>query len=156
MSKIFDGDDRAQELGYADFQAFLTLHPKKTRKLKAWNGQKANAPVIQAHINGGRWSVTCWCGQYSYASPKFGFHWCLSCGNKSIGAAVPVVFPEEAERAEIERILLLRPVQDGLSTEPTQAAMQAIALVPGLRRDWYAGQSIDWLMEENLANGVLS
>lgn len=160
--KIYDGDDRAKELGYADYESFLAQHPIKARrgllapKLKAWNGKVADEPAIQAHINGGRWSVTCWCGAHSYVALRRPIHWCLSCGNGEIGAAVPVIVPDDVERTEIERVLLLRPVQAGLASQPTQAAMQAVALVPGLRRDWYPGQSVDWLMEINLANGVLS
>ena len=160
--KIYDGDDRASELGYADYESFLIQHPLKARrgllapKLKAWNGKVVNGPAIQAHINGGRWSVTCWCGAHSYIALRRPIHWCMSCGNGEIGAAVPVIVPDDVERAEIERVLLLRPVQSGLSNQPTQAAAQAIALVPGLRRDWHPGQSLDWLIEINLANGVLS
>ena len=160
--KIYDGDDRARELGYPDYESFLIRHPQAQKrgflapKLKPWNGKVADGPAIQAHINGGRWSVTCWCGAYSYVSCRRPVHWCMSCGNGAIGAAVPVIMPDESERAEIERLLILRPVQAGLSTQPTQAATQATPLVPGLRRDWYPGQSIAWLIEINIANGVLS
>ncbi|PKN93023.1 MAG: hypothetical protein CVU44_11365 [Chloroflexi bacterium HGW-Chloroflexi-6] len=162
MEKLLDGDDRAKEMGYPDYESFLTQHPLRARRgllgprLKPWNGKVADAPVLQAHISGGRWMVQCWCGAYSYVAVRRPIHWCMACGNGAINAALPVELPGEAERAEIERILLLRPVQAGMSGEPTQAAMQANPLVPGLRRDWFPGQSVDWLMEINTANGVQS
>lgn len=159
--KIYDGDDKALEMGFADFESWLTQYPAKARgkgilartSLEAWNGRVTDGPVLQAHVSGGRWLVTCWCGAHSYTSRRRPIHWCMSCGNGEISAAVPVQLPEEL--AEIERVLLLRPVQAG-PNRGTQAAMQAIPLVPGLRRDWFPGQSVDWLMEINLANGVLS
>lgn len=157
--RILDGDDKAREMGFPDFESFITQFPERQRgffkpRLKAWNGRTVDAPVAQAHISGGRWMAQCPCGAYSYVCRRRPIHWCMACGNGEIGAALPVAFPDDAD--EIERVLLLRPVQPGYSDQPTQAAMQAVPLVPGLRRDWFPGQSADWLMEINLANGVLS
>ena len=156
--KIYDGDDKAREMGYPDFESFVTLFPQKRRglvpsRLKAWNGKTVDTPSVQAHISGGRWMVQCPCGAYSYVCRRKPIHWCMVCGNDGIGAAVPVIFPDDAD--EIEQILLQRPVQVGYSDQPTQAAMQAVPLVPGLRRDWFPGQSVAWLITINQAHGVL-
>lgn len=160
MDKIYDGDDKAKEMGFPDFESWLIQFPQKQRgfgkaRLKAWNGKAADdKPAVYAHISGGRWMAQCPCGAYSYVCRRRPIHWCMVCGNGTLGAAVPVIFPDDAD--EIERILLLRPVQAGYSDAPTQAAMQALALVPGLRRDWFSGQSLDWLIEKNRENGVVN
>jgi len=155
--RILDGDDKAREMGYPDYESWVTLFPQKRRGLlpsglKAWNGKTVDGPAMQAHISGGRWMVQCPCGAYSYVCKRRPIHWCMVCGNGEIGAAVPVVFPDDAD--EIARVLLLRPVQPGYSEQPTQAAMQAVPLVPGLRRDWFPGQSVEWLAGVNQQNGV--
>jgi hypothetical protein len=159
MDKIFDGDDKAKEMGYPDYESFLTLFPQKRRgmlapRLKGWNGKTDGVhPGLAAHISGGRWLVACpGCGAYSYVTRRKPIHWCMSCGNGEIGEAVKVIFPADADA--IEAALLARPVQAALGGPGTQAAMQAVSLVPGLRRDWFPGQSVDWLVDENRENGL--
>jgi hypothetical protein len=160
--KIFDGDDRAHVYGFINFEAFLAGYSQKrngffrTNVIKNWNGMIAEGPSVYAHINGARWSIQCFCGQYSYVTPRHPIHWCLRCGNKAVGEkAVPVVFPDETTRIEIERLLLLRPVQPSASDDPMMAASEAIPLIPGLRRDWYPGQTPEFLDMKNRENGIL-
>lgn len=64
---------------------------------------------VQAHINFGRWGVQCPdCPGHEDADPAEPVFFCLSCGND--GYFCQVIFPEN--RAEIESILLARPIQN--------------------------------------------
>jgi hypothetical protein len=159
--KIFDGQDRAHAYGFINFEAFLRGYPNKQRGfggkivLKAWNGKTGTHPELRAHISGGRWSVQCWCRAYSYVTHTHPIHWCMVCGNEIAGnVAVPVIFPEETERKEIEQLLLARPMQPGASEDELAASREALPLVPGLYRDWYPGQSVEFLAQLNRENGI--
>lgn len=86
--------------------------------------------TVQAYINYGRWVVKCPdCAGCEDADPGEPIFFCLSCGQD--GYFKSVVFPED--RAEIEAALLARPVEN---------------------RNWEPGESVDYLLMENIENGV--
>jgi hypothetical protein len=104
-------------------------------------------------LNGGRWLVRCYCNNISVVSPSWPYHWCLVCGNVESGqAAISVAFP--LERQAIEAALLARPLQLSKNADPMMASADAYPLIPGLRRDWYPEQTLDFLLELNKANGL--
>lgn len=59
-----------------------------------------------ALVNHGYWQVRCECGNYPSTSPDIPIAVCCQCGEVR-----RPVFPPDAERAEIEAILLARPPQ---------------------------------------------
>jgi len=69
-------------------------------------------PVV-ARIWQGQWIADCECNGASFVDPDEPVFFCFSCGNRANGSKPrPVKFPPEAERLEIERLLLERPVDD--------------------------------------------
>lgn len=158
MKKIMDAHDRAYDQGYRSYQEYLEKLPAQRPQLKykAWNGQINQADDgLRAYINGGRWLVRCHCNNISVVTPRWPFHWCLVCGNAQSGqAAIPVHFPSEPERHAIEKALLARPIQLSKNSQEMMAVVDAYPLIPGLRRDWYPGQTVEFLLKLNEANGL--
>ncbi len=120
--KIFDGTDRAKELGFETFDELIIgfsnmmieklMHAGlkiEAAKVKRWNGSsnESASPAI-AYINGGRWLGTCpICGSTEYVASIRPILFCHTCHNDDIQqAARPVVFPPEAEKILIELTLL--------------------------------------------------
>jgi hypothetical protein len=114
------------------------------------------APVY-ARIWQGQWIADCECKGASFVDPEEPVFFCFSCGNRAHGELPrPVIFPEKAERMEIERLLLERPVDDlaGLTDMERAGMAKPLLFVQDgeralpLTRSWEPGQSIDDLMRE--------
>jgi hypothetical protein len=68
---------------------------------------------VSARIWQGQWIADCECRSASFVDPDEPVFFCFGCGNRANGQKPrPVIFPPEAERKEIERLLLERPVDD--------------------------------------------
>lgn len=87
---------------------------------------ESDAPIA-AHVGCGAWRVKCACGEAPPADPDWRLACCSGCG--TIHTAV--TFP--AERAQIEELLLARPMHG--------------------HRNWQAGESIADLVAEQHAHG---
>lgn len=69
-------------------------------------------PVV-ARIWQSQWIATCECNTAMFVDPDEPIFFCFGCGNRLNGKRPrPVIFPPTAERKEIERLLLERPVED--------------------------------------------
>lgn len=80
--------------------------------IKGLDAKPIGAPVI-ARIWQGQWIADCECNGACFVDPDEPIFFCFSCGNRANGQKPrPVIFPPEAERKEIERLLLERPVDD--------------------------------------------
>lgn len=67
---------------------------------------------VHARIWQGQWIADC-CNASCFVDPHEPVFFCFQCGNRANGGKPrPVIFPPEAERLEIERLLLERPVDD--------------------------------------------
>ncbi len=84
---------------------------------------------LHAYVNLGRWVCDCECGAGNATDPDWGLALCFDCG-----AMHPVIFPRADERAEIERLLLARPLSRN--------------------RNWIPGESIAELAADNLVHDV--
>lgn len=120
QTKIFNGTDRARELGFDSFDELITgfstmLIAKlmqsglksKAGKVKLWDGSVNEAALSAiAYINGGRWLATCpVCWSTEHVAPDRPILFCHTCHNEDIKqAARPVAFP--ADRLQIEQTLL--------------------------------------------------
>lgn len=85
--------------------------------IKDLDREPIGVPVL-ARIWQGQWIASCECNGASFVDPDEPVFFCFSCGNRANGNKPRrVIFPPEAERVEIERLLLERPVDDlaGLS-----------------------------------------
>lgn len=104
-------------------------------------------PVL-ARIWQGQWIADCECGGAGFVDPDEPKFFCFGCGNRAHGNRVrPVTFPPAEIRMEIERLVLLRPVNDvaGL-TDLERAGLAKPLLHAGkiaLARNWNPGQSIE-------------
>lgn len=116
---------------------------------------------VQARIWQGQWIADCECGSASFVDPDEPVFFCFGCGNRiNASKPRPVLFPAEAERLEIERLLLERPVDDmaGL-TDNERAGMARPVLhvedqhgrVRPLVRAWDPGQTLADLRAEQEA-----
>lgn len=113
---------------------------------------------VQARIWQGQWIADCECASASFVDPDEPLFFCFGCGNRmNAGKPRPVLFPPQAERLEIERLLLERPVDDlaGL-TDNERAGMarpllhveDADGRVQPLVRAWEPGQTLEDLHNE--------
>ena len=92
---------------------------------------------VTAHINHGRWIVECGvCHTAVLMDDQDLVFYCPGCGTDAQWRRV--VMPDAAERAEIERLLLLRPGWHDKA--PT--------------RNWTPGNSLEDLRRENLEHGL--
>jgi hypothetical protein len=82
---------------------------------------------IPAWIAGGKWIVTCTCGNAPSVSPEWNIARCLECG----AYYQNIVWPEDM--AMIESLLLVR---------------------PAIQRTWRVGETTDQLIEENTEAGL--
>jgi len=74
--------------------------------------EPTGTPVV-ARIWQGQWIADCECNGACFVDPDEPIFFCFTCGNRANGSKPrPVIFPPEAERKEIERLLLERPVND--------------------------------------------
>lgn len=96
---------------------------------------------VRARIWQGQWIADCECRGASFVDPDEPVFFCFSCGNRAHGKQLrPVEFP--AERAEIERLILERPVDDLRGLTDMERAGLATALVGELARNWN-GESVE-------------
>jgi hypothetical protein len=112
--------------------------------------EPTGAPV-EARIWQGQWIADCECRSASFVDPDEPVFMCFGCGNRANGQKPrPVIFPPEAERKEIERLLLERPVDDLAGLTDLERAGMARALINveneqgerlPLTRSWNPGQS---------------
>jgi ribosomal protein L37AE/L43A len=116
------------------FWAPLAFHPKGMRYTRP---KRKSRKQVMARIDHGRWVVDCAyprCNAAQVASetdPRFLCHVCFNAGEG--GAWMPVVWPPQPDRNEIETLLLLRP-------EPEQ-------------RNWWPHETIDVVRAENVEHG---
>lgn len=80
--------------------------------IKDLDAEPTGTPVM-ARIWQGQWIADCECNGACFVDPDEPVFFCFTCGNRANGSKPrPVIFPPEAERKEIERLLLERPVSD--------------------------------------------
>lgn len=74
--------------------------------IKNLDGEPTGTPVV-ARIWQGQWIADCECNGACFVDPEEPIFFCFTCGNRANGQQPrPVIFPPEAERKEIERLLL--------------------------------------------------
>jgi len=155
MDKIYTANDMARETGFDGHTArvkALSLAAFRSGAIRyAYTGKVGGDPVA-ARIDFGRWIADCPdCSGAEYVDYDDPVFFCVSCGNEdNEGKARPVVFPNEAERAEIEVLILARPVK-AHGKRPTQRALMAAPVIPGLGRSWNPGESAADLKRQNKA-----
>lgn len=112
---------------------------------------------VRARIWQGQWIADCECNSASFVDPDEPIFFCFGCGNRLNGNKPrPVLFPPLAERLEIERLILERPVDDRAGLTDMERAGMAKPLLfiqtgenaLPLTRSWEPGQSIDDLLRE--------
>lgn len=153
--RIYSGKDRAKELGFKDYRAMVKELSKRIGL--AWDESMDEAPenALTAFITGGRWAVTCECGESYYAEPSDPFGYCYGkCGNVTLnGKGRRVNFPTDHERFLIESVLLERQLEgqpNVISRLGTQGALAVNLIRPkDAPRNW-DGQSIDELRVEHV------
>ena len=121
------------------------------------DAEPTGAPV-QARIWQGQWIADCECKSASFVDPDEPLFFCFGCGNRmNAGKPRPVIFPAEAERLEIERLLLDRPVDDlaGLTDNERAGMARPVLFVENetgtaqpLVRSWEPGQTLEDLHQE--------
>lgn len=122
------------------------------------NIDKMSQRPVYGRIELGQWVADCECGGVEFVSPNEPVFFCFSCGNAvDAGDLRPVIFPSHEERAEIERLVLERPVYEHRGLDDMERAHGAqaqilIELPDGnhlpLTRSWNPHESIDDLKRE--------
>lgn len=110
-------------------------------------------PVV-ARIEQGAWLADCECGGAMFIDPDEPVFFCCNCGNRAnAGKARPVTVPDAETRAEIERLLLERPVNDMAGLNDLERAGLARPLIVtergGLARNWTPDETLDELRRQN-------
>lgn len=154
MDRIYNGADRAHELGFKTYRDFMTALSKRINL--EWGGEVDEDPkhALKAFIVDGRWAAECECGESYYVDPSDPIGYCYGkCGNAVLdGKARKIIFPPEDERAMIETVLLereLEGVPTAISRLGTQAALARNIIHPKvLPRNW-DGQTVDELRREH-------
>lgn len=127
------------------------------------DGKPLGTPLM-AEVNHGQWVAQCdQCNTWMPVDMDDPILFCYGCGNRHLGGSPrPVVFP--AERAEIEALLLARPVDDRRGTNPIDRAFNALPLALGvvdeqmvsLDRTYKPGEeSVEDLRKQNKLIGPL-
>lgn len=121
------------------------------------DAEPTGVPVV-ARIWQGQWIADCECKSASFVDPDEPLFFCFGCGNRTNASKPrPVQFPPEAERLEIERLLLERPVDDlaGLTDNERAGMARPVLYVEDaqgralpLVRSWEPGQTPDDLHAE--------
>ena len=98
---------------------------------------------VKARIWQGQWIADCECSGASFVDPQEPVFFCFGCGNRiDNGCLRPVDFP--ADYAEIERLILERPVNDVAGLTDMERAGLAKPLLANFPRSWN-GESLDEL-----------
>lgn len=118
---------------------------------------------VTARIWQGTWIADCPdCRGAEFVSHHEPVFWCCGCANRRNDYRLrPVIFPEPEIRAEIERLILSRPVDDvaGIRDVDRACGAQPLILVEmgvkgkeillPLRRDWEPHETIEDLQKQN-------
>ena len=119
--------------------------------------------AVFAEIDFGQWIARCACGGAEFVDATEPIFFCFGCANRENGGYLrPVIFPGEI--AEIERLVLERPVDDVRGMDDLDRAVQARTLVfkqvvdvdgkpklLALSRSWTPGETVKDLIEQNQA-----
>lgn len=107
--------------------------------------------AVTAEINHGQWIARCdQCATPMWVDPDEPILYCFGCGNRHTGGrARPVLFPSATERAEIEALLLERPVDDRRGTNAIDRAFHALPLAIGLVDGKLVALDRSWKPEES-------
>lgn len=98
-----------------------------TVQIKDLDKEPTGTPV-KAHIWQGQWIAECECSGASFVDADEPIFFCFSCGNRiNDNRPRPVIFPDE--RAEIERLILERPVNDMAGLTDLERAGMARPLI---------------------------
>lgn len=143
MDVIFDGDNKASEMGYPTYRdmmldlAIIHRHP--------WNGSRSTS-VVFARVDFGRWLADCECGAANYVSrTDKDFYYCPSCGNEiTDGAARVVVFPDNYEEIELELLKRLVIPRAGVAGDVNRA----LNSTGPISRSWFPGETIETLKRQ--------
>lgn len=82
------------------------------------------AATKTARVDHGRWLIDCECGAGVMADPDFTAAYCLGCG----AVHTAVTFPLEADRLDVEHILLARPRSANRSWDPGSETLLDLAI----------------------------
>jgi hypothetical protein len=113
---------------------------------------KYAADPVAGFIENGQWIARCECGGCEFVDPDDGVFYCFSCCNRAHQHMLRhVVFPDFETRMEIERLLLLRPVNDVRGQTDMERAGMATAILYisqgrkklPLTRSWDAHETLD-------------
>jgi len=114
--------------------------------------KKYAADPVHGFIENGQWIARCECGGCEFVDPDDGVFYCFSCLNRGYNHMLRhVVFPDAKTRHEIERLLLLRPVNDirGQNDLERVGMAQAVLFVKidengvlPLTRSWDVGETV--------------
>jgi hypothetical protein len=139
---------------YGGVKAYITksqvdLHRRGVNvQVIGLDAEPTGTPVL-ARIWQGQWIADCECGGASFVDPDEPKFFCFGCGNRAHGSRVrPVTFPPAEIRMEIERLVLLRPVNDMAGLTDLERAGMAKALANNangkpLSRSWRPGESVE-------------
>ena len=92
-------------------------------------GYDVDSKPLKAYVNHGRWCAKCECGGSEYVWEEGWFMCCGCLNSKHKHKYRQVVFP--SNRKKLEMILMMRPI---------------------LNRNWFPGESLDILKQENEAH----
>jgi len=122
---------------------------------------KPKGKPVYAEIDWGRWIVKCPdCNGAEDVDPDEPVFYCLTCGNyKNNGYLRPVIFPSKAEREEIEKVLLERPVEEKAAPNELERivgakpkkAITKNGIAVRLSRNWKPNETAADLRRENKA-----
>ncbi len=157
MKRLITARDVARRDGHATVKAFLMALMEKSIERGyfkvRWDGDHVGGAPVIAFVDFGRWLARCECGQHNYVDPHDPVMFCAQCGNGNSGLGRLVIFP--ANRDEIERLLLLRPViNHPAAKNVVEQALLARPKIAMLTRNWFPAQSTADLFEMNQTYGV--
>lgn len=152
--------DRAHGSGKGSALAWIFACRDRIKKERGifviiMEGGAPGGTPVQARIWQGQWIADCECGGASFVDPDEPIFFCFSCGNRRAGGNCrAVIFPDKDTRAEIERLLLDRPVDDmaGLTDLERVGLARPLIVIEGaggLARNWQPGETADDLREQN-------
>lgn len=139
---------------------------KKSRgvKIEMLLDEPPRGEPVLARIWQGQWIADCdICGGALFVNPDEPIYFCFGCTNRANGHALrPVKFPSEADRLEIEAMLLARPVDDMAGLTDLERVGLARPLLYqeiehpngtkelfGLARNWTPDETLDDLRQQN-------
>lgn len=137
MEKSIDKIVTARDYGNGSAVGYLKIlqkdfHDKRGIDVNIVDIDKPQGPAVPARIWQSQWIADCPdCNTAMFVDPDEPIFFCFGCGNRANGKIPrPVQFPTEAERKEIERLLLERPVENKAGvTILEQVALQRPLLV---------------------------